>query len=142
VWRRRGYTLLASYTWSKLLEAASFLNESDTAFERRLSEADIPHHLVVSGIWELPFGRGRKFGSNWNRVIDVVAGGWQFQGIGQLQTGRPLTIGQISSNPILTYGNFYYNADFHGGKSINFLGLQPPHGYWKTTGRFCNQGIF
>ncbi len=107
----KGYTLLASYTWSKLLEATSFLNEVDTQYERRLSEADIPHRLVVSGIWELPFGRGRKFGSNWHHAIDVVAGGWQFQGIGQLQTGRPLTFGQISSNPTLTYGNLYYNGD-------------------------------
>jgi hypothetical protein len=98
----QGYTLLASYTWSKFLEAASFLNESDTNYERRLSDADMPHRLVISGIWELPFGKGRKFGSNWHRAVDVVLGGWQFQGIGQLQSGRPLTIGDVYFNGDIT----------------------------------------
>ncbi len=97
----RGYTMLISYTWSKFLEKASLLNETDTKFERRFSDADIPHRLVVSGIWELPFGRGRKWGSNWNRAVDVVLGGWQVQGIWNWQSGR--------TN--LTLGNVYYNGD-------------------------------
>lgn len=96
----KGYTALVSYTWSKFLEAGTFLNEVDTEFERRLSDADAPHRFVVSGIWELPFGRGRKWGANWNRVAEVLLGGWQVQGIGQVQSGRPLTI-----------GNVYYNGD-------------------------------
>ena len=54
-----GYTVLTSYTWSKFQVRDSFLNEVDTEYERRLSDADVPHRLVVSGIWELPFGRGR-----------------------------------------------------------------------------------
>jgi hypothetical protein len=95
-----GFTTLVSYTFSKFLEAAALLNEVDTNYERRLSDADTPHRFVISGIWELPFGRGRKFGANWNRGVDVFLGGWQVQGIGQLQRGRPLTI-----------GNVYYNGD-------------------------------
>jgi hypothetical protein len=96
----KGYTALVSYTWSKFLEAGSFLNEVDTEFERRLSEADTPHRIVFSGIWELPFGRNRKWGAGWNRAVDAVLGGWQVQGIGQLQSGRPLTL-----------SNVYYNGD-------------------------------
>ncbi|MFN7928608.1 MAG: carboxypeptidase-like regulatory domain-containing protein [Blastocatellia bacterium] len=96
----KGYTFLASYTFSKFLEAISFLNEQDTAYERRLNDTDLPHRLVVSGIWELPFGRGRSFCAKWNRAIDAVLGGWQLQGIGQFQSGRPLTM-----------GNVYYNGD-------------------------------
>ncbi|HMV52018.1 MAG TPA: hypothetical protein PKD31_30015, partial [Blastocatellia bacterium] len=96
----KGYTALVSYTWSKFLEAGSFLNEVDTKFERRFSDADAPHRVVFSGIWELPFGRGRKWGAGWNRAVDAVLGGWQVQGIGQLQSGRPLTL-----------GNVYYNGD-------------------------------
>ena len=38
--------------------------------------------------------------------------------------------------------NVVLNADFHGGKSINIFRSHAPHGYWKTTSRFCNQGIF
>lgn len=96
----KGYTALVSYTWSKFLEAGSFLNEVDTQFERRFSDADAPHRVVFSGIWELPFGRGRKWGAGWNRALDAALGGWQVQGIGQLQSGRPLTL-----------GNVYYNGD-------------------------------
>lgn len=96
-----GYTFLAAYNWSKFLEQASFINEVDTEYERRLSDADIPHRLVVSGIWELPFGRGRKFGKSWNRAVDVVAGGWQVQGIWNWQSGRPN----------MAFGNVYYNGD-------------------------------
>ncbi len=96
----RGYTLLASYTWSKFLEEVSFLNEVDTDYERRIQGADIPHRVVVSGIWEVPFGRGRRWGTDWNRALDTVLGGWQFQGIWQAQNGRPFSI-----------GNVYYNGD-------------------------------
>jgi carboxypeptidase family protein len=97
----RGYSLLAAYNWSKFLEEGSFLNESDTEFERRFSDADIPHRLVVSGIWEFPFGRGRKFGANWHRALNVIAGGWQAQGIWNWQSGR--------TN--MSIGNVFYNGD-------------------------------
>lgn len=109
----KGYTALVSYTWSKFLEKGTFLNEVDSEFERRYSDADAPHRVVFSGIWELPFGRGRKWGAGWNRAVDVVLGGWQVQGIGQLQSGRPLTL-----------GNVYYNGDLSrlktDVKSANF----------------------
>ncbi|MFN7928068.1 MAG: hypothetical protein U0Y68_08995, partial [Blastocatellia bacterium] len=96
-----GYTLLTSYTWSKFQVRDSFLNEVDTQYERRLSDADVPHRLVVSGIWELPFGRGRHFGAGMNRAMDTLIGGWQFSGIWNLQSGW---IPQ-------TMGNVYYNGD-------------------------------
>lgn len=96
-----GYTLLAAYNWSKFLEEGSFLNEVDTEYERRFSDADIPHRLVTSGIWELPFGRGRKFGKDWHPALNVIAGGWQVQGIWNWQSGR--------TN--ISLGNVYYNGD-------------------------------
>ncbi|HKQ50898.1 MAG TPA: hypothetical protein VJT74_00925, partial [Pyrinomonadaceae bacterium] len=91
----RGYTLLAGYTWSKLLEEVSLLNPTDTEYEKRLSVNDTPHRAVVSGIWELPFGRGRRWGANWHSFAEAVLGGWQFQGIWQAQSGRPLEIGNL-----------------------------------------------
>ena len=106
----RGYSLLAAYNWSKFLEEGSFLNESDTEFERRFSDADIPHRLVVSGIWELPFGRGRKFGANWNPALNVIAGGWQAQGIWNWQSGRTnLSIGNVFFNGDITKLNPHFS---------------------------------
>jgi hypothetical protein len=96
----QGYTLLANYTWSKLLERVSFLNPTDTEYEKRISINDAPHRIVLSGIWELPFGRTRRWGTNWSNFSEAVFGGWQVQGIWQAQSGRPLEL-----------GNLYFNGD-------------------------------
>jgi hypothetical protein len=96
-----GYTILASYTWSKFTEKVSLLNSTDTAYEERPADADIPHRLVVSGIWELPFGRGKKWGSDWPWALDALLGGWSIQAIYQAQSGRPIS----------TWGNLYYSGD-------------------------------
>ncbi|PYS48539.1 MAG: hypothetical protein DMF68_12865 [Acidobacteria bacterium] len=96
----RGYTLLASYTWSKLLERITFLNPTDTEYEKRISSNDAPHRFVLSGIWELPFGKARRWGADWNGFEDAILGGWQLQAIWQAQSGRPLDL-----------GNLYFNGD-------------------------------
>ena len=88
----RGFTLLSSYTWSKVIEEVSFLNDTDTKYERRIGSDDIPHRIVLSSIWELPFGKGRKWGSNWNGFLNSVLGGWQVGGVYQWQSGRPINL--------------------------------------------------
>jgi carboxypeptidase family protein/TonB-dependent receptor-like protein len=89
----KGYSLLAAYTWSKLIEEVSLLNATDTDLERRISTDDAPHRIVASGIWEFPFGRARKWGSGWNKYINGFLGGWQLNGIFQWQSGRPIDLG-------------------------------------------------
>jgi hypothetical protein len=88
-----GWTVQASYTWSKAMEATEFLNAQDPMPYESLAGLDRTHRLTGSGIWELPFGHKRKFGSNWNRATDFVAGGWQLGGIYQHQSGAPLGFG-------------------------------------------------
>jgi hypothetical protein len=56
---------------------------------------DRPHRIVMSGICELPFGRGRRMGGSWPVPLDFVAGGWQLNGIVQRQTGPALTFGDV-----------------------------------------------
>jgi hypothetical protein len=48
---------------------------------------------VSSGVYELPFGRGRTYGKQWNKAVDAVLGGWQVGGILALQSGSPFTPG-------------------------------------------------
>lgn len=98
----KGYTLLASYTWSKFTERVFKLNATDTEYEERLSEFDVPHRLVLSGIWELPFGRDRRFGTRAHALADALIGGWSVQAIGQLQSGRPISFHDR---------NIYFNGD-------------------------------
>ncbi len=86
----QGYTVLAAYTWSKFTEKVFQLNPTDADYEERLSEFDVPHRFVVSGIVELPFGRDRRWASE-SALADAFIGGWSIQGIGQMQTGRPIS---------------------------------------------------
>lgn len=88
----KGYTLLASYTWSKYIEEVFLLNAQDENLERRISRDDVPHRFVASGIWEAPFGKGRRWGSGWNSALDSVLGGWQLNAIFQWQSGRPIDL--------------------------------------------------
>jgi hypothetical protein len=104
----RGYTILAGYTWSKFTERVFKLNPGDAEYEERLSEADVPHRFVVSGIWELPFGRGRRWGGDANAFADALIGGWSVQAIGQLQSGRPISFHDR---------NIYFNGDLNSLKT-------------------------
>jgi outer membrane receptor protein involved in Fe transport len=62
--------------------------------------------LVPSFVYKLPFGRGQKMGTNWNRGLDAVLGGWQLGGIITWHTGFPLTI-KLSSDPSGTNARSY-----------------------------------
>ena len=53
---------------------------------------DIRHNFTSSFAYDLPFGRGRKFGSSMNKAVNAVAGNWQFNGILTLHTGNPYTL--------------------------------------------------
>jgi hypothetical protein len=71
--------------------------------ERGPAEFDIRHRFVASYVWELPFGQGRRFGSQWNTATDFVLGGWQLSGIHVLQSGLALTA-TLSGASVLNLG--------------------------------------
>jgi hypothetical protein len=91
----RGYTLSSSYTWSKFMEKVSLLNLTDADYEKRMAASDAPHRVVIHGIYELPWGRGRTFGNDWNGFANAIVGGWQLGGIWQAQSGTPLDLGNL-----------------------------------------------
>ena len=88
-----GFTLQASYTWSKAMEATEFLNTSDPMPYEVVASLDRTHRLTGSGIWEIPVGRKRHFGANMHPVLNFIAGGWQLSGLYQHQSGAPLGFG-------------------------------------------------
>jgi len=61
---------------------------------------DARHIFSVAGSYELPFGRERKFGADWNRALDAVLGGWSTSFAVTAHSGFPITV-QDSSNPSL-----------------------------------------
>jgi len=63
---------------------------------REFTLDDGPRHAVkVNWLYELPFGRGRAFGSNVNGVVDKLIGGWEFDGGGRVQSGLILSFGNV-----------------------------------------------
>ena len=92
---RSGFTLNMSYGRSRLMERLSLLNPTDVSPENRVSGEDRPNRFQINGIWEVPFGKGRKFGSGWNRLVDGVFGGWQLTGVYVIQSGRPIGVGNL-----------------------------------------------
>ncbi len=90
----KGYTIQGAYTWSKSMAANSFLNYSDPMPYESISDLDRLHRLTGSGIWELPFGKGRRFAPSMPAALDLFAGGWQVSGVYQYQSGQPLGFGQ------------------------------------------------
>jgi hypothetical protein len=99
----RGFTLLASYSWEKAIDDGSGIRQpqgdtyvppdgADVRSERGLSAYNFGQKFTVSGLWELPFGRGKAFGTDMNRVLNVFAGGWQLGGILTFEGGFPFSI--------------------------------------------------
>jgi hypothetical protein len=88
-----GLMLAGSYAWSKAFDGGeSHQNSYDVAASRSIASFDIPHRLVLSALYELPFGRGRRFAASTSPMIDAIVGGWQVNGIVTIQSGTPLTI--------------------------------------------------
>jgi hypothetical protein len=70
----------------------SYQNMVDFKGERSLSGEDVTHRIVIGHVYQLPFGRGKRFGSSWPSVLDKTLGGWQFSGMTTFQSGFPLPI--------------------------------------------------
>lgn len=100
-----GLSLLASFTWSHAMAESSndevvenILVDAEEAIgnftERRYANADfdVRKRFVLSGIYELPLGRGRAFGTSWSGVANAVLGGWSLNYIMQLQDGYPFSV--------------------------------------------------
>ena len=83
-------SLTAEYTWSSLHDKLNFLNPQDGVLEDRVSYNDRPHRFAAAGTLRLPFGREHTWGSNWNDLVEAIAGGWQVSATYQYQNGAPL----------------------------------------------------
>jgi hypothetical protein len=109
-----GLSATVNYTWSKLLDTggvgngAAFLDGTSIdniyAFpeEYSYSTLDVPHRMVASWSYELPFGKRKRFGAEWKGVTNALLGGWQTSGSWTWQSGAPL---QIIVNNTLPIGN-------------------------------------
>ncbi|MFB3828735.1 MAG: TonB-dependent receptor domain-containing protein [Bryobacteraceae bacterium] len=97
-----GLTFQANWTWSKFMEAASYLNDTDLRPEKVISSEDYPHRVTVSALYELPIGRGRRVFGSARGFVNQAIGGWQVQGFYEGQSGQALGFGNS-----IFYGNLH-----------------------------------
>lgn len=110
----RGFTLLASYTFGKLIsdsiinpidfvtvEGANESGYQNGLFNRRAERSEdpsnVPHRFVLSGLWELPIGKGRKLDVQ-NPFLNLLVGGWQLNTVTTIVAGTPLIVRGANNN--------------------------------------------
>ena len=108
--RRRfsgGLLLQMSYTWSKsltnfyassqssLAQPTTLRDSENNRVERYRAPQDLEHSFKANWIYELPFGRGKRFWSGANGFTDRVVGGWEWHGTARIQSGRPFALGNV-----------------------------------------------
>ena len=111
----RGLDFLVTYTYGKAMantdSGGTFANNLNWWEDHGPANYDRTHTLTISHTWQLPFGRGRHWGGDSSRPVDLLLGGWDFSGISTFESGLPFTP-QVSDAPLL-------HAD------LNSWGLRP-----------------
>jgi hypothetical protein len=101
---RNGLNLLAGYTYSKTFTDADSIqpyfatvlaqsgtqNPYNLKAERSVSEQDVTNNFVASYLYELPVGKGKKFLSSPNRIVDTLVGGYRVGGVLRYVSGQPI----------------------------------------------------
>ncbi len=95
----RNLQFLLGYTWAHAIDDVSGPYDgpppqdiNNLPGERGNSLLDVRHRFTGSGIYQLPFGRGQRFGSNISKLVDLATGGWQANAILTLQSGLPFNL--------------------------------------------------
>jgi hypothetical protein len=104
-----GLTIQGSYVLSKLLTDADSgtgtpENHYNRSLEKSIAAYDQTHVAKLNYVYELPFGKGRRFLSH-RSVPSAVLGGWRLSGIQSYSSGTPIGLGTTVSFPIFNGGN-------------------------------------
>lgn len=100
-----GFNILASYTFSKTLTDADAIqpyystlqnqggtqNPFDHKAEKAVSNEDIPNNFVVSYLYELPVGHGKKLLASTPKIVDAAISGWRISGVQRYLQGQPIS---------------------------------------------------
>ncbi|QYO65450.1 TonB-dependent receptor [Leptolyngbya sp. 7M] len=108
-YRRRlsdGVRIQSSYVWSKAQSnafASSGTQQSNYSLRpqgiinaKNVQVFDVRHVFIFDATWDLPFGRGQRFGRNMNRAADLIVGGWSIMPVIRWQSGSPFQFGNVT----------------------------------------------
>jgi hypothetical protein len=146
----KGLQFQANYTWSKFEDNADGRNElagfpGDNSFTDQynpqarwgLSGNDIRHRLILSTLYELPFGRAKRFDPG-SAALNQVVGGWTVGTIAELHTGTPLSVVDSVNN----------TGSFSDGVRPNLVGNpilsadKRSHAEWFNTAAFVQNPAY
>ena len=155
-----GFYALNSFTWSRALDNASGhldtpnndnsrINLANPLGERGQSAYNQPLNDTLSLVWDLPYGRGRRFGANTARALDAVLGNWQVTAINTATSGQPVNLiysipaadtvssllnyrPEVNGNPVTPSGTRVKTAtsvnNFLSGTNVTLPGASTPYG--------------
>jgi hypothetical protein len=108
-----GLNILASYTFSKTLTDADAIqpyegtdqnggavqDPENLRAEKSVSSEDVPNNFVVSYIYELPIGQGKRFFGNTSRPVNAIISNWSISGVQRYLSGQPMSINSATGIP-------------------------------------------
>jgi hypothetical protein len=122
-----GLQFLGAFTWSKTIDDACGAIDtcqpqlySNYKLERALSNQDQPYRLVLSFLYELPFGKGKRWANSFSRPVDLLIEGWQINGIYVLQAGQPFSV-TVDGSPGSTRADLVGKASVNPGNIASYI---------------------
>jgi hypothetical protein len=145
--RSRSLYLTGVYTWAQAIDTKSaaagigstgsgyqgFMDNHHANRDRGLADFNVDHRVVGSFVYDLPFGRGKKFLSNTPKVVDVALGNWQLNGIATFQRGFPYSIVADDLGNVL---------DTNGAQRASVVGTPYPSGFHQSIAQWFNTAAF
>ncbi len=140
-------SLLSTYQWSKALDNGpednfgwatgnTWRDSYNTMLDYNISTHDVPQSFSTAVVYELPYGRGKKFGSGAPAVVKEVLGNWQVSTVVRLTSGLP--IGPVVASPNNPLGNYGYPGsllpDMVIGQNVQASGRNADN--WVNPGAF------
>jgi hypothetical protein len=143
--RTSDMAFVGAYTWAKSMDDksaaagigsagggfAGHLDDHNPQLDYARSDFDVNQRFVASYVYNLPFGRGRKYLANINRAADAAIGGWEVTGIATFQKGFPYSINATDTFGLLTAYS----------QRANLVG-DPNKGFHKDINHWFNTAAF
>lgn len=137
-----GLTMLVGYNYNRETHTDYFNDLDRYNYTFQMFDRGRPRQSIrVAGTWEVPIGRGRQFGNNMNRALDLVIGGWATSNILMWNSGPLITFGQaiVTGDPTqgVPSGAYFNPSVFKVAEPytprtnpVYYDGLRGP-GYWQ-----------
>jgi len=138
-----GYSVQSTFTWSKALDQpfGGFSGGTLDPYDRKASYApDNNNRAIVWTLahqWNLPYGKGLRWGSTAGGVQQAVLGGWVFDGITSVMSGLPVFIGWSDTSSLNNGGDYGQRPDIVGNPLKNI-----PAGLWYNPAAFANPALY